>query len=141
MKGSISETQRILRTFPWTKQYLSENQIEAFEERVPDAAFFTKRPDTYEHVEVIYLLNQNGELVGEVGVDDSIPPPRVWGFDFGSGPKIVNETIRDTVFRSAKKSKEATFALCLQNSTKALLFHTSDNEKLSDVAKRFRICE
>ncbi len=107
---------------PWLAQHLRREMLEELQTvGDPDYSFFLKRTDCYLHMEVVWLLGQNGEYLGELNELKSSSLSNIFSFE------VKNETMKEALERVAG---ETFYLLKNRNYTHAVLYKAPDKKSL-----------
>ncbi len=107
---------------PWLAQHLRKEMLEELQViGDPDYSFFLKRMDCYLHMEVMWLLDQNGEYLGEVNDFEKTSGSDT--FSFGTRNETMKEALERIPF-------ETFYLLKNRNYTHAVLYKAPDKKSL-----------
>jgi hypothetical protein len=116
--------------YPWLKNYLQRDVLQEFtlEDKIV-SDFYKSRVDSFGHIEVMLLLGEHGELLGEV---DEIETPKGLRGIFSFAPR--HEMIMQAIWRIPG---ETFFVLKKRNTTHATLYKAPENMSLREHSREF----
>jgi hypothetical protein len=127
------EIEEAYQAYPWLAKYLCRDNLKELHVKRADAAFFKTMPDDYHHMEVWYLLGQNGELLKAVGMETVQPERKTLFLSQNDDQRIVlvRETVGDAILKMHQKGVLGFFVLIIQNADMANVYILQEGEMLA----------